>query len=196
METSVVVGLGNAGERYRGTRHNVGFSVVDELANRWQVAWIDGEAVRRAHGSFAGRAVLLIQPQLLMNRSGEAFAEFDPTRGIGGLIVVHDEIDLPCGRLRVKLGGGTAGHRGVASVAAYYGSDFTRVRVGIGRPVDDACVADHVLQRFAPEEQEVMDAATRSAAEAVECVLEHGPQVAMQRFNGPRVENRPAPENE
>jgi PTH1 family peptidyl-tRNA hydrolase len=178
-----VAGLGNAGEPYRGTRHNVGFEVVDTLASRWRARWIDGGAARAACGKFAGQIVILVQPQLLMNRSGEALMQLGVVRDAAGLIVVHDELDLPSGCVRVKVGGGTAGHRGVASVAAQYGSEFTRIRVGIGRPTPGVDVVSHVLEKLPTEEKTVSEAALQSAADAVECVLELGSVAAMQRFN-------------
>jgi PTH1 family peptidyl-tRNA hydrolase len=118
-----------------------------------------------------------------MNRSGEALAQLHVVRDASDLIVVHDEIDLPCGGVRVKIGGGTAGHRGVASIATQYGSEFTRIRVGVGRPTPGADVAEYVLGRFGFEEETVIADAIRAAADAVECVLQQGHQTAMQRFN-------------
>ncbi len=178
-----MAGLGNAGQSYHRTRHNVGFEVVCKLADRWHTRWTEGAATRTAYGSFAGQPVVLVQPQWFMNRSGEALAQNGLVHDAGELIVVHDEIDLPSGCVRIKVGGGTAGHRGVASVAAQYGSDFTRIRVGIGRSTSGADVVEHVLERFTPEEETIVAAAVQFAADAVECVLERGLQAAMQRFN-------------
>ena len=183
-----VAGLGNVGHEYCGTRHNVGFAVVRELANRWRLRWIDSGAAWTASRSFPDHTVVLVQPRLLMNRSGEALLELDVAHDACNLIVVHDEIDLPHGCVRVKVGGGTAGHRGVASIAAHYGSEFTRIRVGVGRPTPGADVAEYVLERFGSEEETVIAEAIRSAADAVECVLERGLQAAMQRFNTRQAE--------
>jgi PTH1 family peptidyl-tRNA hydrolase len=188
----IVAGLGNAGQTYHGTRHNVGFEVVGELADRWHARWTEGEATRTAYASFAGQPIILLQPQWFMNRSGEALAQVGLLHDVGELIVVHDELDLPSGRVRIKVGGGTAGHRGVASIAAHFGPDFTRIRVGIGRSMSGAGVVEHVLERFSPEEEPVAAAAVQSAADAVECVLERGLQAAMQRFNTRRTETENA----
>lgn len=187
----IVAGLGNVGERYDGTRHNVGFEVVRELARRWHARWIDSGATLVARGEIAGRIVVLAQPQLLMNCSGEALARLDPARLVDDLTVVHDEIDLPLGRIRIKLGGGSAGHRGVGSVAAHYGPGFTRVRVGVGRPVLGEDVAEYVLERFADHEQPVVRHTVHWAADAVECLIVEGRETAMLRFNGQATEPRP-----
>jgi len=179
----VVAGLGNVGEAYSGTRHNVGFEVVRALASRWQLGWSDSGAAWTACGKFADLVVVLVQPRLYMNRSGEALAQLGVVSDVSDLVVVHDEIDLPSGTVRVKFGGGTAGHRGVESMAAHYGSEFVRVRVGVGRPAPGADVAEYVLGRFQPEEATRIATGLRAAADAVECVLEQGHQAAMLRFN-------------
>ena len=188
----VVAGLGNVGREYCSTRHNVGFEVVRELARRWRLKWDENGAAWTAQGVFSGQSVLLAQPRLFMNRSGEALVALGAI-GASELIVVHDEIDLPCGSVRVKVRGGTAGHRGLASIAEHYGLEFTRVRVGVGRPTPGGDVAEYVLGRFPSEEDTIIAGAIASAADAVECVLEHGDQVAMQRFNTRQPEPKALP---
>lgn len=182
----VVVGLGNPGKEYAETRHNIGFLVVEELARRWNVSFAKerrGSRTTRVH--VGGEAVLLMQPQTYMNCSGDAVARLDadfrPTPS--DLIAVHDELDLPLGRVAVKRGGGTGGHRGLASLISWGGPDFVRVRVGIGRPPAGQDASAHVLRAFRPEERPSVDESVRRAADAVESVLQDGLERAMNKFN-------------
>lgn len=184
-----VAGLGNPGEEYSGTRHNVGFAVVRELADRWRLRWTTKSAARIANGRVGSEMVMLVEPRLYMNRSGEALRQIGVAVGGQDLIVIHDEIDLPRGRIRVKVGGGSAGHRGVNSITEHYGSDFIRVRVGVGRPAPGADVVEHVLAPFAESERDEVVAAISLAADAVECILKVGHEAAMQRFNGRQPES-------
>lgn len=184
----VVVGLGNPGQRYVETRHNVGFMVVDHLSERWHIALgptIDG--VRVGRGRWSGLPVALVEPQRYMNLSGEALApvldELTDGRETTELVVVHDDIDLPYGQLRVKRGGGTGGHRGLESISACSGSDFTRVRVGVGRPAPSEDAAAYVLAAFSPEERRNLADVLERAADAVEALLREGLQATMNRFN-------------
>jgi PTH1 family peptidyl-tRNA hydrolase len=179
----IVVGLGNPGPRYAHTRHNVGFAVVELLARRW------GVSMERTHpgacgarASFAGKEVLLVEPQWLMNRSGEALAAVG-LHLTAGSIVTHDDVDLECGRVRVKFGGGAGGHRGLESIENHFGNQFVRVRVGIGRPPDEIDTAAYVLSRFSADQAPLASAAVGRAADAVECVLREGHQAAMNAFN-------------
>lgn len=179
-----IVGLGNPGEEYSGTRHNVGFAVVRELAHRWHLQWKDATGgVRTAQGCIAGRVVVLIEPLLYMNRSGDALALVSIEPDPENLIVVYDDVDLPLGRIRVRKGGGSAGHRGVESIVERFGSGFTRVRLGIGKPVHGMETAEHVLSRFEQQERDTATAAIREAADAVELVVENGTEAAMSKFN-------------
>lgn len=178
----VVVGLGNPGRRYAATRHNVGFMVIEELAQRWGVPLHAGPHVALGETRRADAPVALALPQRYMNRSGEALATLD-WPAAAEWIVVHDDLDLPCGRLRVKRGGGAAGHRGIESIGAWRGTDFTRVRVGIGRPVGDEPVVDYVLAPFAADQLPAMSEAIPRAADAIETVIAEGLTKAMNRFN-------------
>lgn len=190
----IVVGLGNPGAAYAGSRHNVGFMVVEELAQRWR--WSLGvrhHGVRMVQGMIGTEAVVLAQPQLYMNRSGAALSGIPQLTTATDLIVVHDDIDLDVGRVCVKCGGGTAGHRGLESIVAQYGDQFTRVRVGVGRPPRGVDAADYVLCTLPREEQAVIADAVHRAAEAVECILHDGEAVAMNRFNV-RASRAAAPE--
>ena len=179
----VVVGLGNPGKTYADTRHNVGFLVVAELARRWR--WQLGPAqhgLRMSEGRIGDEAVMLVEPQTYMNRSGDPVAALSDVRD-RDLIVIHDDLDLGLGRIRVKFGGGTAGHHGLDSVVEYFGTGFTRVRVGVGRPYEGADTVSFVLSKFTLEELEVVNEAVHDAADAVECILREGTSAAMNRFN-------------
>lgn len=179
-----VVGLGNPGSVYAQTRHNVGFMVIQELARQWCASLgLIGGSVRSAQMVIAGEQAMLIEPQLYMNRSGTALAGITPTVTASELIAIHDDLDLALGCVRVKRGGGTAGHRGLDSLVECYGSEFTRVRVGIGRPTCGEEVADYVLSAFAAEQRAAVAITIQHAAAAVECVLRDGEEKAMNRFN-------------
>jgi peptidyl-tRNA hydrolase, PTH1 family len=206
----IVVGLGNPGQRYAKTRHNAGFMVVDELLARCgsgsKLQWQERFGGNLAEGVLtegvtAGNKLLLFEPLSFMNRSGEPVRELltfykgQPTR----MVVVHDEIDLPFGELRLKVGGGDGGHNGIRSLVQALGTkDFARVRVGVGRPgggapggnegaVDGSSsemeVADWVLQRFTAEQQKEMEKIAKRAAEAIECLCSEGITKAQNRFN-------------
>ena len=182
----VVVGLGNPGKEYVGTRHNAGFMVVDELARRWGVEFgKERRGARLARSRFAGEPVVLMQPLSFMNCSGDAVARMDADLrpSAGDLVVVHDDLDLAVGRVAVKRGGGTGGHRGLASLVAWGGPDFIRVRLGVGRPPANQDAAAFVLRPFRSEERTAIDGSVRRAADAVEAVLGEGVERAMSAFN-------------
>jgi PTH1 family peptidyl-tRNA hydrolase len=177
LKSPVVVGLGNPGRKYERTRHNVGFLVADELARRHGGSWRAKKKAEAADIGFGLKNVALLKPTTFMNNSGAAVGGY----GAGQLIVVHDELDLSEGTVRVKVGGGAGGHNGLRSIRNQLGPDFVRVRVGIGRPPAEAhlSVTDYVLGRM---DRAVADAVPE-AADAVEAVIEHGPEWAMNRFN-------------
>jgi PTH1 family peptidyl-tRNA hydrolase len=176
----LVVGLGNPDSRYAGTRHNVGFEVANELARRWDLP----RARKRYRGLITeGRAeaggprVAVLMPQTYMNESGTSVG---PARGalhvpLDRVIVLHDEIDLPFGEVRSRLGGGLAGHNGLKSLAQHLGGpDFWRVRVGVGRPdsTDPEIVSRHVLGRFREDDDDVRELIARAADETEQVVKE------------------------
>ncbi len=183
----MVVGLGNPGSRYRGTRHNMGFAVADALASDL------GILLSRRHQGLTGTARLgehtvhVLLPQTFMNHSGLAVAEFvrySPVEYPEGLIVIHDELDLEPGVVRIKLGGGLAGHNGLKSIAHLIATqNFVRVRIGIGRPIDQSAVVDFVLARPKPEERVELDLAVQRGVDAVRDVIELGPERAMTQHN-------------
>jgi peptidyl-tRNA hydrolase, PTH1 family len=188
----LVVGLGNPGPEYVGTRHNVGFEVVDLLADR------HGGRLRRGRERamvdevrLGGSRVALAAPQTYMNLSGESVAPLVRRFGIDDplrLVIVHDELDLPLGRLKVKVGGGLAGHNGLRSIKAHLHSDeFVRIRLGVGKPPSKEHGADHVLRKVGKAERRVLDEIVAIAADAVEVIVADGVEAAMTRFNGTEV---------
>jgi PTH1 family peptidyl-tRNA hydrolase len=184
----LVVGLGNPGREYAGTRHNVGFEVVELLAARHGGRFKKSrERALVTEVRIDGHRVVLAEPQTYMNLSGEAVAPLVRHHGIEDLhrlVVVHDELDLPVGRLKVKVGGGLAGHNGLRSISAHlHSSDFVRVRIGVGKPPSRERGADHVLARVSRSERTALDQTVRDAADAVELIISEGPQAAMTRFN-------------
>jgi PTH1 family peptidyl-tRNA hydrolase len=182
----LVVGLGNPEARYDRTRHNIGFAVVDELHSRaGGRTWQEKYQGMFSRVDIAGRPALLLKPMTYMNLSGKSvsraarYHRIEPPQ----VIVIHDDIDLPFETVRVKQGGGTGGHKGIASCVADLGSrEFLRVRVGIGRPArGDA--TDHVLSTFSTDEEAVIKDVVAEGADAVETVIRHGVVRAMNRFN-------------
>jgi PTH1 family peptidyl-tRNA hydrolase len=183
----LVVGLGNPGAEYARTRHNLGFRVVDELARRHGLGFRRTRYRAQEAGGAVGRAaVRLLKPQTYMNDSGFAVnraAQFHRIP-LERILVVHDDIDLPLGRLRLREGGSSGGNNGVKSVISHLRSPaFHRLKIGVGRPHPDDAI-DHVLSGFRPDEATVIEPALERAADAVELLLADGPTAAMNRFNG------------
>lgn len=184
------MGLGNPGAEYARTRHNAGADAVALLAER------HGGRLKRSKESslaaeveVAGKRLALAFPQTYMNDSGRAVAPLVRRYGIEDLtrlVIVHDELDLPLGTVRVKAGGGLAGHNGLRSIKAHLKSDeFTRVRIGIGKPPGGKEQgADHVLRAPSKRDRSELDVSIEVAADAVECILVDGVEVAQNRFNG------------
>ena len=196
----VVAGLGNPGERYRLTRHNVGFRVVDLLADRWgltgQGRVRDGAARLEVDLRDPDERVLLVKPLKFMNLSGAPVKaavrqpEVDLTHD---LLVVTDDVDLPLGRLRLRREGSAGGHNGLRDIiAALATNEFNRLRVGIGRSGTSRATVDHVLATFKPVERELADASFGAAADAVELWLRDGIEAAMNEFNGLDLADRDA----
>jgi PTH1 family peptidyl-tRNA hydrolase len=175
VRTPVVVGLGNPGRSYERTRHNIGFLVADELARRHGGSWRARKKAEAAPVSLDLKNVTLLKPMTYMNNSGVAVAGYEAAQ----LIVVHDDLDLEAGTVRVKVGGGAGGHNGLRSIIQHLGNNFVRVRIGIGRPPVGVVPVDYVLGRM---DEAVKEAVSR-AADAVDTVIESGPEAAMNRFN-------------
>lgn len=182
----VIVGLGNPGPEYSGTRHNVGFMVVDRLASRHRIAVKSNQhGARVGQGEIGGEPVALVKPLTYMNLSGRAVAPLLNRHSLppDHLIVVYDDADLPIGKLRIRARGSAGGHGGLKSIIASIGSpEFARVRIGIGRSSGGDLV-DHVLGGFKGSERELIDGAIDRAADAVESALTQGIEAAMNRFN-------------
>jgi PTH1 family peptidyl-tRNA hydrolase len=187
-----IAGLGNPGPAYEGTRHNIGFAILDELAQRWRVPFKRWKSLAEVAVA-RDRDALLVKPQTFMNASGEAvqrivaFHKLEPA----GLLIVADEAQLPLGRIRLRPSGSDGGHNGLKSVIQHVGRDVARLRVGVGRGDPDWDLADHVLARFAPDERETVARTVARAADAVEVFLTNGVLEAMNRFNAAEKEVTP-----
>ena len=184
------MGLGNPGPRYKNTRHNVGWHVLDRLAARWGA----GKPGKARHAevvkaSFEARPVLLVKPLTYMNDSGKAvraLVEKDHLP-LERIMVVYDDIDLAFGKLRLRAGGSSGGHNGIKSIQQHVAGkpgDFPRMKVGLGRPPAGLDPIDYVLTTFRPEEKPVIADSILRAADAVECWLQDGIEAAMNKFNG------------
>src|SRR5512147_2749116 len=183
----IIVGLGNSGRKYERTRHNAGFMAIDGLARD-----LRSEIAQEKHRALLGRIrigseeTVLAKPQTYMNESGRAVAAI--VRAVyatpADLIVIHDELDLPLGSVRVKIGGGHGGHNGLRSVIEHLGSsDFVRVRIGIGRPATGIDTVDYVLSPFPADEKKSLSDAITRVVEAVKTIVLEGPTRAMNMFN-------------
>ena len=185
----LIVGLGNPGEKYEDTRHNVGFQVIDELAER------QGRPVQRLKFkaltgllTIGGEKALVMKPVTYMNLSGEAvrpaadFYKLPPER----ILVISDDVALAAGRLRIRAKGSAGGHNGLKSIIQHLGTDqFPRVKIGVGqKPHPDYDMADWVLGKFAGEDLKTISQAIERAGKAAECCIAHGPDQAMNQFNG------------
>jgi len=201
----LIAGLGNPGPRYKGTRHNVGFDVIDELARRasitfesapaealiakWRrvrTAAVPGEEVRGAGGQENFDVVLLVKPLTFMNLSGQAIGELLRYYKIDAddLLVIVDEAQLPLARLRARMHGSAGGHNGLKSVIAHLGDQFSRLRIGVGRGDSRRDLADHVLARFDKDEAADVERMIARAADAAETFITSGIAAVMNQYNG------------
>ena len=183
----IIIGLGNPGRKYEQTRHNAGFMAVDELARglRFDLSQEKYHALV-GKGRIGSIDALLVKPQTFMNESGRSAAAAlrYTNAGVADLIVVHDELDLPLGSVRVKTGGGHGGHNGLRSLMDHLGSsDFIRVRIGVGRPAPGRDAAEYVLSPFNADERKAAEDAVGKAADAVRDIVIEGLTKAMNRFN-------------
>lgn len=185
----MLVCLGNPGDQYENTRHNVGFMVADQLGERYRlpIQKLKFKALTNVF-TISGEKVLVMKPVTYMNLSGEAvgeaarFYKLPPER----VLVISDDVSLPVGKLRIRKGGSAGGHNGLKSIIQHLGTDqFPRIKVGVGqKPHPDYDMADWVLSKFAGEDLKTITEAIRKAADAVECLIQEGPDKAMNRFNG------------
>jgi PTH1 family peptidyl-tRNA hydrolase len=184
----LVVGLGNPGERYASTRHNVAWRVLDTLADRWHaldVSVADVFDARRAR--VGGDVVELVRPLTFMNLSGDAVSRWvheNQDQPPEDMLVVTDDVYLPVGALRLRVRGSSGGHRGLESIETALGThEFARLRIGVGTATSSEQLREHVLETFSAEEQPLVDESLRRAADAVECWVTEGIRSAMNRFN-------------
>jgi PTH1 family peptidyl-tRNA hydrolase len=186
----LIAGLGNPGREYAGTRHNIGFMLVEKLASRWKAAWTLEKkfSARLARYDADGKRMILCQPQTFMNASGEAVAGL---RGfyqlpLAQILIAVDDADLPLGQIRMRADGSSGGHHGLESVEQQLGTrDYPRLRLGIGRQeASGRQISNYVLGRFGAEERAVVEEVLNRAGQQVECWLGSGIKEAMNRFNG------------
>jgi peptidyl-tRNA hydrolase, PTH1 family len=194
LPISLIVGLGNPGPKYAGTRHNIGFDVVDQLSKRWAIPLKEERRFQGEYGAGVAlhrQKIYLLKPLTYMNRSGQSmravldWVKLDP----GAVLVVYDDMDLPVGKLRLRLSGSAGGHNGMKSAIAHLKTqDFCRLRIGIGavRPEakQDQAVVSHVLGNFSKAERQTMDEVVDVAVRALEKSLTNGVEKAMSLYNG------------
>ncbi|HEX7365144.1 MAG TPA: aminoacyl-tRNA hydrolase [Dehalococcoidia bacterium] len=191
----IIIGLGNPGKIYARNRHNVGFRCIDHLAKLHSI----GTSRRQCHSQVGtdkidGIKVMLVKPATFVNQSGEAVGCLVRTHNVAlsDLIVIHDDLDLPLGKLRIRPSGSAGGHKGMSSIiSALDSDDFPRIKVGIGRPVtvdgtaisDEDKIVDYVLSDCTPKEDDLIKAAIAQVAKAIQCILTEGVTAAMNKFN-------------
>lgn len=188
-DMKIIAGLGNPTKEYEGTRHNIGFSVIDKLADKYNISM--NEKKHKAicgKGMIEGERVILLKPQTYMNLSGESvvdavnFYKVDPEEDV---IIIYDDIDLDVGKLRIRAKGSAGGHNGMKNIIAHLGTQvFPRIRVGVGAKPKDWDLADYVLGRFPKEELPEIEAGRETACEAVKIIVSQGTEAAMNRING------------
>ncbi|HEY9636745.1 MAG TPA: aminoacyl-tRNA hydrolase [Coleofasciculaceae cyanobacterium] len=190
----LIVGLGNPEPKYDKTRHNIGFDAVDALARTWQISWSNNRRFQALFGegqANKGNKVRLLKPLTYMNRSGEAIrAVVDwyklPPESV---LIIYDDMDLPVGRLRLRLSGSAGGHNGMKSAIAHLGTqNFPRLRIGIGKSGTDKDAVSHVLGKFSPQEIQLMPEVLQLVVDAVELSLKQGVEKAMSLYNSRQVE--------
>jgi peptidyl-tRNA hydrolase, PTH1 family len=182
----LIVGLGNPGVRYANMRHNAGFMIIDELAQRWNISFKASRVAEEAKH----QAVVLIKPTTFMNLSGQAVQAYQTKLGIKPeeILLIHDDLDLPLGKLRIKQGGGGAGGQGgVKDTTERIGPNFLRLKLGIGRPPELWTVENWVLSKFAEEEKELLQKVIQAGADTVEMMLNDSVEKAMNYANGLKI---------
>ncbi|GJL68542.1 MAG: peptidyl-tRNA hydrolase [Nitrospirales bacterium] len=182
----LVVGLGNPGESYKHTRHNIGWMVLEQAADRWNIALAKQDHGFLGKGEVKGHPVLLLLPMAWMNQTGVVIRSVlqDLSQESPDLIVVHDDLDLSLGAIKIKTRGGAGGHNGLRSILSCVGTEeFSRVKVGIGRPQINDSLANFVLSPFLSEEWGKITSIFPKAIDSLECLISEGPDIAMNRFH-------------
>ena len=191
----LMVGLGNPGKAYAHNRHNVGFRCLDYFARLHSIRFDKRQCQAKIGiGEIAGNELLLTKPRTFVNLSGKAVCCLVRKHDIplSDLLVIYDDLDLPLGKMRLRQRGGSGGHKGVKSIISALGSeDFPRIRIGIGRPmqsaglpnIDEDAIVNYVLSGFAPQEEEAIKSAVATVAEAIDCFVTQGIEIAMSKFN-------------
>ncbi len=188
---SLIVGLGNPGSKYHRTRHNVGFDAVDLIAKSWKISLAENKRFNAEFGegvSSTGQRMRLLKPLTFMNRSGQSIRAVMDWYKVspGSVVIIYDDMDLPTGRLRLRLSGSAGGHNGMKSAIAHMGTqDFPRIRIGVGRPAGaaDDPVISHVLGKFSPSESKQVEAVLYWVLSAIELSLKDGFSKAMSLYN-------------
>ncbi len=181
----IIAGLGNPGRRYRKTRHNLGFEVVDLLAKILNLSFFERDEYTESEGVYRDIKLVLVKPLTYMNLSGIAIRKVLKEKKVPPerLIVIHDDLDLPPGRIKIKKGGSSGGHKGIKSIIEHISTgDFIRIKVGIGRPVG-APLEGYVLEKIPSEERTLIEEAVQKAADAALCIITDGLEKTMSRFN-------------
>jgi len=183
----VIIGLGNPGKKYEDTRHNAGFMAIDKISDKWNIP-VQQHKFRAivGEGRIEGEKVLLVKPQTYMNLSGESVIEVLSFYKLtpDDIVVIYDDLDLPCGQLRLRLKGSAGGHNGIKSLIQHMSTqEFKRIKVGIGRPEPGRSVSDYVLQTFSAAERPVINAAVEQAAEAAAMWTREPFELVMNRYN-------------
>lgn len=185
----LVVGLGNPEPKYNKTRHNIGFDAVDVLAHRTQITWSENRRFQALFGEgigFKGNKLRLLKPLTYMNRSGQAIRAVTDWYKLSpeSVLIVYDDMDLPLGRLRLRLAGSAGGHNGMKSAIAHLGTEnFPRLRIGIGKSGGEKDTVSHVLGKFSPQESELVNEVLQMAVDAIELALKQGVEKAMSLYN-------------
>ena len=188
----LIVGLGNPGAKYERTRHNAGFRAVEHLAAQWGAGWLDEKkkfSARLARAEVSGHTVLLCEPLTFMNLSGEAvgaICDFYKIDEPARVLAIVDDANIEFGEIRLRPGGSAGGHNGLRSIEQHLATpEYPRLRMGVGRPADDRQeLASHVLAKFGENEAEALKPVLEKVAAQVNCWLAHGPEQAMNEFNG------------
>lgn len=182
----MIVGLGNPGPEYRQTRHNLGWLVLERTACRWGIEFSKRHHAWEASADIQGQSILLVRPIAWMNQTGPVVRSVLDGRHLStsDLTVVYDDLDLSFGTIRIKTHGSAGGHNGLRSVLEHVGSDrFCRIKLGIGRPVWPVETVEYVLSPFSSEERSELEPLLEKSVDALECLIEDGPAVAMNRFH-------------